>query len=135
MAELVLVVGAEDGDESLLRDVDVADFLHAFLAFALLVKKFAFAGDVAAVAFGENVLAELADVFTGDDLAADGTLDGDFKHLRRNGFAEAFTNHAGACDGAVRMADGGKGVNGFAVDENFKLDGWGGFVAIRIVIH
>ena len=63
MAELVFVVGAENGDERLLRDVDVADFLHALLAFALLVKKLAFTGDVAAVAFGENVLTELPDVF------------------------------------------------------------------------
>ena len=135
MAELVLVVGAEDGDESLLRDVDVADFLHALFAFALLVKKLAFTSDIAAVAFGKNVFAELTDIFTGDDFAADGALNGDLKHLRRNGFAEAFANHAGARDGAVRMADGGKGINGLAVDENFELDGWGGFVTVRIVIH
>ena len=76
MAELVFVVGAEDGDERLLRDVDVADFLHALLAFALLVKKLAFTGNVAAVAFGENVFAELADIFAGDDLATDGALNG-----------------------------------------------------------
>ena len=135
MAELVLVVGAEDGDERFLRDVDVADFLHALLAFALLVKKLAFTGDIAAVAFGENVFAELTNIFAGDDFTADGALDGDLKHLRRNGFAKTFANHAGACDGAVCMADGSESVNGFAVDENFELDGWSGFVTVWIVIH
>ena len=135
MAELVLVVGAEDGDERLLRDVDVADFLHALLAFALLVKKLAFTGDIAAVAFGENVFAELTDIFAGDDFAADGALNGDLKHLRRNGFTKTFADHAGTSDGAVRMANGGESVNRFAVDENFELDGRSSFVAIWVVIH
>ena len=115
---LVFVVGAEDGDKRLLRDIDVSDFLHALLAFALLVKKLAFTSNVAAIAFGENVLAELSDIFASDDFAADGALYGDLKHLWRNGFAKTFANHAGACDGTICKADGSEGVNGFAIDEN-----------------
>ena len=45
---------------------------HAFLAFFLLLQKFALAGDVATITFGGNVLAYLLDGFTGDNLGADG---------------------------------------------------------------
>ena len=62
-------------------------------------------------------------------------MNGDLKHLRRNGFAETFADHAGTCDCTVRMADGGEGVNRFAVDENLQLDRRGWLVSVRIVVH
>ena len=52
----VVVTGAEHRQERLLRDFDFAELLHPFLAFFLLSQQFAFAGDVAAVAFGGHVL-------------------------------------------------------------------------------
>src|SRR6185437_4407305 len=39
------------GDESLLRDVDLAELPHLLLALLLFLQKLALAGDVAAVAF------------------------------------------------------------------------------------
>ena len=65
-------------------DVDAAYALHAFLAFFLFFEEFAFAADVAAVAFGDYVFANRADGFTGNYSAADGGLDGNFEHLARN---------------------------------------------------
>src|SRR5229473_2367577 len=60
--ERLLVVGRrgnfENGEEGFLRDVDLADALHAALAFFLFFEEFAFAGNVSAVALGENVFAD-----------------------------------------------------------------------------
>src|SRR5256885_14791030 len=49
------------GDKSFLRDVDLAELPHLLLAFLLLLQKFAFARDVAAVALCGDVLAQGAD--------------------------------------------------------------------------
>src|SRR4051795_11532769 len=71
-------------DERLLRDVDLAELAHLFLAFLLLLQKFSLPRDVAAVAFGGDVLAQRAHGFAGDHLAADRGLDRDLKHMRRD---------------------------------------------------
>src|SRR6266545_3061906 len=62
---------AQHGQERLLRDLDAADALHARLARFLLSSSLALAGDVAAVALGENVLAHRPDRFAGDHVGAD----------------------------------------------------------------
>src|SRR5271156_3175090 len=79
----------QDCQESLLGNVHAAYALHALLAFFLFFEEFAFAGDVAAVAFGNYVFADGANGFAGDDAAADGGLYSDFEHLARDEFAQA----------------------------------------------
>jgi hypothetical protein len=48
-------------DERLLRNVDLAELAHLLLAFLLLLQKFSFSRDVAAVAFCGDVLAQRAE--------------------------------------------------------------------------
>ena len=62
-----------------------------FFAFFLFFEEFAFAGNVSAVAFGEDVFADGGDGFAGDYAAADGGLNGDFEHLAGNQFSQAVT--------------------------------------------
>ena len=50
-----------------------------FFAFFLLLQELSFPGDVAAVALGGHILAEGVDGGAGNDLAADGPLDGDLE--------------------------------------------------------
>ena len=71
------VLRLEHGDEGFLGDADFAELFHALFALFLFFEEFALAGDVAAVAFGGDVFAEGADCRPGDDLGADGGLDGD----------------------------------------------------------
>src|SRR4051812_16123722 len=71
----------QDLDEGFLRNVDAADALHPLFSFFLLLQQFAFAGDVASVAFGGDVFAQRGDAFARDDFAADGGLDGDLIEL------------------------------------------------------
>ena len=61
-------------NKRLLRDIHLAELAHLLLAFLLLLQKFALSRDVAAVAFRGDVLAQRADGFAGDDLAADRRL-------------------------------------------------------------
>src|ERR1700722_20472993 len=70
-------------NKSLLRGADLAELPHLLLAFLLLLQKFAFARDVAAVAFCGDVLAQRADGLARDDLAADRRLDRNLEHVRR----------------------------------------------------
>lgn len=65
----------EHGHESRLGDFDPADLPHALFALFLFFEQLAFAGDVASVALGGNVLADSLDRFAGDDLGADGRLE------------------------------------------------------------
>ena len=77
----------EDRQEGLLGDLHRPDLLHALLALLLLLEELALAGDVATVALGEDVLAEGLDRLAGDDLGADGRLDGHLVHLLRDDLA------------------------------------------------
>src|SRR3982751_2468203 len=80
---LASAVHLQRGDEGFLRDVDLAELPHLLLAFLLLLQKFALTSDVAAVALCGDVLAQGADGFTRDHLAADRRLDRDLEHVRR----------------------------------------------------
>src|SRR6186997_588363 len=51
----------QHGEKRFLRNLDTADALHALLAFLLLLQQLALARNVAAVAFGEHVLAQRLD--------------------------------------------------------------------------
>lgn len=74
-------VELEDFEEGLLGYLYVADLLHALFASLLLLEELALTADVTSVALGSDVFAYLLDGFTGDDLGADGCLDGDVKLL------------------------------------------------------
>src|SRR3712207_3978433 len=82
------LVDAEGGDERLLGDLDAPDVLHPLLARLLLLQQLALAGDVAAVALGQHVLALGLHGLPGDDPAPDGGLDGDVEHLPRDQLPE-----------------------------------------------
>src|SRR4051812_8909409 len=56
----VSAIDLQRGDEGFLRNVDLAELPHLLLAFLLLLQKFAFTRDVAAVAFRGDVLAQRA---------------------------------------------------------------------------
>src|SRR5579875_3945717 len=67
-----LLLQPERLDEGLLRDLHPTDVLHPLLALFLLLEELALAGDVAAVALGQHVLALGLDRLPGDDPPADG---------------------------------------------------------------
>src|SRR3954466_11200731 len=78
------VVELEGGDEDVARNLDASDRLHLLLALLLLLEELALAGDVAAVALGEHVLALRLHRLPGDDLPADRGLDRHVEHLARD---------------------------------------------------
>ena len=78
--------------------------------------------DVAAVALGDDVLAEGLHGRAGDDLGADGRLDGHLEHLPRDDFLELDADVAAAVEGAVAVDDDGERVDRLAVDEDVELD-------------
>jgi len=72
----------QDGQKRLLRDIDFPD---ALLAFFLLFEELALARDVSAIALGQHILAQRAERFAGNDLSADGVLDGSYLTARMLG--------------------------------------------------
>ena len=105
-----------------MRNIDLADALHAALAFFLFFEEFAFARNVSAVALGEHVFADSGDGFARNDSAADGRLDGYFKHLARNQFPQARHQFAATLRREIAMDDQRKRVHRFAGDEYVQLD-------------
>src|SRR5271157_306996 len=73
----------EQGEKRLLRNLNASDLLHPFLAFFLLLEELAFPGDVAAIAFCGDILAQRLDALPRDDFGPDTGLDGDLEHLAR----------------------------------------------------
>ena len=112
----------QDREEGFLRDIDAADPLHALLAFFLFFQELAFPADVAAVALRQNVLAHRVYGLSGDDLGADGGLDGDFKHLPGDQFAHFGNQGLTAFVGEVAVHDDGQGVHRLARHQNVELN-------------
>src|SRR5690606_12623386 len=77
-------VGAQHGEEGLLRNFHVAHLLHALLAFLLLLEQLLLARDVAAIALGEHVFAQRLDRLARDDVRTDRRLHRHIEHLARN---------------------------------------------------
>src|SRR5947207_12167740 len=75
ISTLALGTHFQHREKRLLRDLDFPDALHPLLAFLLLLEQLALAADVAAVAFGEHVLAQRLDRFARDDATANRRLD------------------------------------------------------------
>ena len=81
---ILALVHLQHCEECLLRDLDSSDLLHSTLALFLFFEELSLARDVAAVAFGDHVLAHRLDGLTGDDLVPDRSLDRDFEELTRD---------------------------------------------------
>ena len=85
-----VVAELQDGQERLLGHLDAPDLLHAPLALLLLLEQLALARDVAAVALGDDVLAEGLDRLAGDDVRADAAWIGT-SYCWRGIFARSFS--------------------------------------------
>src|SRR3989304_9662876 len=77
----LLAVQVQDGEKGLLRHLDRAELAHPLLALLLLFEQLALAGDVAAVALRDHVLAPSLDRLPGDHAGADHGLAGHVEEL------------------------------------------------------
>src|SRR6266480_4032146 len=113
---LVFAAYLQNRQKRFLRNLDVSQLLHAFLAFLLFLEQLAFAGHVAAIAFCEHVLAQCLDGGTGDDRAADGRLHRDLEHLPRDELVHLVHQLAAALVGAVAVHNDRQRIHLVAVD-------------------
>src|SRR6266581_86954 len=123
----------QNGEEGFLRNVDLADALHAALAFFLLFEEFAFAGNISAVTFGENIFADGRDGFARNHAAANRRLNRHLKHLARNQFSQTRYQFAPAFRRKVAMDDQRQRIHWLAGDQHVQLDQVG-FAIVREVI-
>src|SRR6202795_2078033 len=114
-ATTALLPDLEQGQESLLRNLDSPDLFHPLLAFLLLLEQLAFSRDIAAVTFGGDVLAQRLDGLARDNLGADSVLDRDFEHLARYHLAHLFAQRPAPFVSLVAMHDYRKRVDLLAV--------------------
>ena len=69
--------------------------------------------NIAAVTFRQNVFTQGFDVFAGDNLAADGGLDGDVEHLAWNQFAHFRCQLAASVNRALTVDNQAQGIDFF----------------------
>src|SRR6266436_6430473 len=112
----------EHRQERFLRQLDLADLLHALLSLLLLLEELALARDVATVALGGDVLAHGLDGLARDDPAADGRLDSDLVELSRDDPAELLGQRLALLVGLVAVGDDAQRVHGVAVEQDVELD-------------
>src|SRR5688572_22259876 len=115
-----LLAHAEHRQEGLLGNLHRAELLHALLALFLLLEELALARHVAAVALGENVLAQRLHGRARDDLAADRGLDRDLEHLARDQLLHLVDELAAALVGAFAVHDDRKGIHPVAIDQHVE---------------
>ena len=131
----LLLSDLEHGEERFLRDLDLADVLHALLAFFLLLEQLLLARDVAAITLGEHVLAQRLDGRAGDDMAADGRLHGDLEHLPRNQFLHLVDQLPAAIVGAVLVDDERQRIDLLVVDQDVEFDQRRGFEVTEVIVE
>src|ERR1051325_5671311 len=105
------VLSGQCGDEGLLRDLDPAHGLHPLLAFLLLLQQLALPRDVTAVALGQDVLADRANRFAGDDPRTHRRLDRDLELLPRDQLAQPRRHPVAVAVGRVLVHDRRKRVH------------------------
>ena len=64
-----------------MRYLYIANLAHALLAFLLFLQKLPLTADITAVTLGKHILAHGFHRFPGNDLASDGSLDGNLKQV------------------------------------------------------
>src|SRR5262245_30714437 len=131
----LLIVRFEHREERFLRNLDLANLLHAFLALGPFRPQLAFARDVAAIAFGRDILAHGGDRFAGDDAAADRGLQGNFEKMLVN-LAAKFSHQLAAALVCIRpVHDDRQRIDALAVHENIQPNQLGRAEAQQFVIH
>ena len=130
-----LVVEFEDGEEGFLWHFDAADLLHAFLALFLFLEEFAFAGDVATVAFGGDILAHGFYGLTCYDFGAYGGLHGHIELLAGDELFELDAHLAAYGLGVVDIGESREGVDALAIEEYVGLDEAAGAIAYGMIVE
>src|ERR1700722_17398548 len=121
-ATAALLPDLEQGQESLLRNLDAPDLFHPFFAFLLLLEQLSFSRDIAAVTLGGDILAQRPDGFARDNLGADPGLNRDFEHLARDQLAHLFAQRPAPFVSLVAMHDYRKRVHHLAIDPNIQFN-------------
>ena len=78
---LIPILNFQRSNKRTLRDVDIADAAHAFLALFLFIKQLTFTTYIATITFGGNVFAHGFHCLTRDNFAANCCLNGDREKL------------------------------------------------------
>src|SRR6266508_1286528 len=132
---LRLLVDPQRRDECLLRDVDATNPAHPLLALLLLLEQLALAGDVAAVALGEHVLALGLHGLAGHDARTDRGLDRDVEQLPRDQLAQASDHLPSVLRSLLAMYDARERIDGLAVQEDVDPDQLCRLVPDRLVVE
>src|SRR5581483_825268 len=110
----------ENREEGFLRNLNLAYLFHTFLAGRLFRPQFPLPRDVAAVALRGDILADRGDGFSGDDPAADGRLDGDFKQMTVDLSPQFLDQLAATTLGHGAMDDGRESIDALAGHEDIE---------------
>src|SRR5208282_5408915 len=134
-ATTALLPDLEQGQKSLLRNLDPPDLFHPLLAFLLLLEQLAFPRDIAAVTLGGDVLAQRLNGFARDNLGADRGLNRDFEHLAWNQLAHFLAQRPAPFVSLVAMHDYRKRVHHLAVNSNVQFNQRPGTKVQKLVVQ
>src|ERR1019366_868250 len=134
-ATIALLPDLEQGQESLLRNLDAPDLFHPLLPFLLLLEHLSFPRDIAAVALGGDVLAQRLHGFPRDNLRADPGLNRDFEHLAWNQLAHLFAQSPAPFVSLVAMHDNRKRVHRLAINSNIQFNQRPGTEVQKLVVQ
>ena len=131
---VVVAVELQHSGKGFTGQGDAAELAHLLFALLLLFQQFLLAGDIAAVALGQHVLAHGLDGLAGNDLAADGGLHRDLKQGAGNVVPQLFADAAALGVGVVPEHDHGECVHGVAVQQEVQFDQIALAVLLELVV-
>src|SRR5258708_39221681 len=122
-------------EKSFLGYIDAADPLYSFFAFLLFFEELAFAGNIAAVALRNNVLANRRDGLASDDFRPDRGLNRHLEHLPGDELPHLRNQRLAAIIGKIAMHDDGERIHRLARHQDIELDHWRLPVAGQVIVE
>src|ERR1700722_13887088 len=111
----------QHSQESFLRNVHAPNPLHPLLAFLLFLQQLTLTGNVAAVALGDDILADRRNRLARNDLRSNRRLYRHFKHLPRDQLSHLAHQQPPAIVSEVFMDDRGQRIHWFARNHDIEL--------------
>src|SRR5688500_14018625 len=118
---LWLLIHFEDCQERFLWDLYAAHFLHALLAFLLLLEQLSFSRDITAVTLRNHILPERLHRLTRNHFVSNRGLDRNFEQLSGDQLLHLFGKCASLGLSSAAMQDQRQRINRFACNQHVEL--------------
>ena len=116
-----VLVDLQNCHEGVLRDLDLAECLHALLSSSLLLEKLLLAAYIATIALGEDILSQGRELLGRNHLDSQASLDRDLELLPRDVLLELFDQALADLVSVIAVDNSGQGIHRVPINLHLQI--------------